>query len=88
MIEGLSDPVESLDGKTVILVDDVATSGGSVLKAIEQIKAAGGFVAHAIVILDREQGASEFLARHGVTLHALFTATDLGVTAQDRAPLD
>jgi orotate phosphoribosyltransferase len=88
MIEGLDDTNgETLTGKTVILVDDVATSGGSVLKAIDEIAAAGGKVTDAIVILDREQGATEFLRDHGVTLHALFTATDLGVTDADRAPL-
>jgi orotate phosphoribosyltransferase len=88
MIEGLDDSNgETLAGKTVILVDDVATSGGSVVKAIEEIAAAGGKVTDAIVILDREQGATEFLRDHGVTLHALFTATDLGVTDADRAPL-
>lgn len=89
MIEGLDDANgETLAGKTVMLVDDVATSGGSVLKAIDEIAAAGGKVTDAIVILDREQGAAEHLRQHGVTLHALFTATDLGVTEQDRAPLE
>jgi len=89
MIEGLDDTNgETLTGKTVVLIDDVATSGGSVLKAIDEIAAAGGRVTDAVVILDREQGATEFLRGHGVTLHALFTATDLGVTEADRAPLD
>lgn len=89
MIEGLDDTNgETLEGRTVILVDDVATSGGSVLKAIDEITAAGGSVTDAIVILDRGQGATELLRDHGVTLHALFTATDLGVTDADRAPLD
>ncbi len=88
MIEGLDDSGgETLAGKSVILVDDVATSGGSIVKAIDEILAAGGKVTDAIVILDREQGATEFLRDHGITLHALFTATDLGVTDADRAPL-
>lgn len=89
MIEGLDDANgETLDGKTVILVDDVATSGGSVLKAIDEIESAGGKVTDAIVILDREEGATKLLGDRGVTLHSLFTATDLGVTEADRAPLD
>ena len=88
MIEGLDDSGgETLAGKSVILVDDVATSGGSIVKAIDEIVSAGGTVTDAIVILDREQGATEFLRDHGITLHALFTATDLGVTDADRAPL-
>lgn len=88
MIEGLDElGGESLAGKRVVLIDDVATSGGSILQAAEQIKAAGGQVSDAIVIVDREQGAAARLAEHGLTLRTLFTAADLGVTAQDLAPL-
>ncbi len=89
MIEGLDDAGgETLAGKSVVLVDDVATSGGSIVKAIDEIAAAGGKVTDAIVILDREQGATAFLRDRGITLHALFLASDLGVTDADRAPLD
>ncbi|MGN6817843.1 MAG: orotate phosphoribosyltransferase [Sphingomonas sp.] len=89
MVEGLDDTGgESLAGKHVVLIDDVATSGGSILKAAEQIEAAGGIMTDAIVILDREQGADANLKERGITLHALFTATDLGVTEADKQPLD
>jgi orotate phosphoribosyltransferase len=89
MVEGLDDSGgETLQGKHVVLIDDVATSGGSILKAVEQIEAAGGIMKDAIVILDREQGADANLAERGITLHALFTATDLGVTEADKLPLD
>lgn len=89
MVEGLDDAGgETLAGKRVVLIDDVATSGGSILKAADQIAAAGGVMEDAIVILDREQGAGEMLAERGITLHTLFTATDLGVTDEDRLPLD
>ena len=89
MVEGLDDTGgESLQGKHVVLIDDVATSGGSILKAADQIEAAGGIMKDAIVILDREQGADANLKERGITLHALFTATDLGVTEQDKQPLE
>ena len=89
MVEGLDDTGgESLQGKHVVLIDDVATSGGSILKAADQIEAAGGIMKDAIVILDREQGADANLAARGITLHALFTATNLGVTEEDKLPLD
>ncbi|HEX4694400.1 orotate phosphoribosyltransferase [Sphingomonas sp.] len=89
MVEGLDDAGgESLAGKRVVLIDDVATSGGSILKAAEQIEATGGVMTDAIVILDREQGATATLAERGITLHTLFTATDLGVSEEDRQPLD
>jgi len=88
-VEGLDDGGgETLQGKHVVLIDDVATSGGSILKAAEQIEAAGGIMKDAIVILDREQGADANLKERGITLHALFTATDLGVTEEDKRPLD
>ncbi|MDB5681495.1 MAG: orotate phosphoribosyltransferase [Sphingomonas bacterium] len=89
MVEGLDDAGgETLAGKRVVLIDDVATSGGSILKAADQIAAAGGAMKDAIVILDREQGATEMLAERGIALHTLFTATDLGVTDEDRRPLE
>ena len=89
MVEGLDDAGgETLQGKHVVLIDDVATSGGSILKAAEQIEAAGGVMKDAIVILDREQGADANLAERGIRLHALFTATDLGVTEADKLPLE
>ena len=89
MVEGLDDAGgETLAGKRVVLIDDVATSGGSILKAADQIAAADGVMTDAIVILDREQGAAGMLGARGITLHALFTATDLGVTDEDRLPLD
>lgn len=88
LIEGMDDTGggahETLHGKKVVLIDDVATSGMSILKAGEEIEAAGGSMSEAIVILDREEGASEALAKRGIGLHSLFTATDLGVTAADR----
>jgi orotate phosphoribosyltransferase len=89
LVEGLDDTGgETLAGRRVVLIDDVATSGGSILKAADQIAAAGGTMTDAIVILDREQGGTENLAARGITLHALFTATDLGVTEADKAPLE
>lgn len=89
MIEGLDDQGgESLAGKRVVLVDDVATSGGSIIKAVDRIVAAGGQVSDAIVILDREEGAAACLTAAGVRLHSLYTASDLGVTEDDRRPFD
>lgn len=89
MIEGLDElGGDTLRGKRVVLIDDVATSGGSILQAADQIASAGGEVKDAIVIVDREQGAAARLAERGLTLHALFTAADLGVTERDLVPLD
>lgn len=89
LIEGMDDlGGETLSGKHVVLIDDVATSGGSILKAVDQVENEGGTITDAIVILDREEGAAEKLKARGITLHCLFTATELGVTDADRMPLD
>jgi orotate phosphoribosyltransferase len=72
LIEGLA-PGESLEGKRVMIVDDVATTGGSVIKAVDVARAAGATVDAALVIVDREEGAAEALAEHGLRLLSVFT---------------
>jgi orotate phosphoribosyltransferase len=73
LIEGLG-PDETLAGKRVVVADDVATSGGSVYQAIEAARASGAEVDSALVLVNRDEGASEFLAEHGVRLLAIFRA--------------
>jgi orotate phosphoribosyltransferase len=71
LIEGLA-PGESLEGKRVVVADDVATTGGSILKAIDAVRQVGAIVDSALVLVDREEGASEALAKHGVRLRSVF----------------
>ena len=61
----------------VAIVDDVATKGGSLLEAIKHVKEAGCEIARVIVLVDREQGAKEALAKEGYTLESIFTRSDL-----------
>ncbi|MGE3164056.1 MAG: orotate phosphoribosyltransferase [Planctomycetota bacterium] len=62
----------------VVLVDDVATSGGSLIKAAEAVREeTGATVAEALVIVDREEGAGEALAAAGLQLLALFARHEL-----------
>ncbi len=75
VLEGLM-PGESLVGKRAFLIDDVATTAGSTLIAIEAARRAGAVVTDAAVIVDRQEGGTELLASHGVTLHSVFTASD------------
>ena len=75
LVEGLPHGA-SLSGKRVIIIDDVATSGGSILKAIEAANEDGAVAEAALVIVDRQEGASEKLAEHGVDLLSVFTADD------------
>jgi orotate phosphoribosyltransferase len=78
LVEGLA-AGQSLEGKRVVVVEDVTTTGASALKAIEALRAAGGRVEHVVTIVDREEGADEAFAGAGVALHALFRKSDFAV---------
>ncbi|MBC7218930.1 MAG: orotate phosphoribosyltransferase [Hadesarchaea archaeon] len=72
LIEGVINP-----GESVLIVDDAITTGGSLLKAIEAIRERGGKVEYAMVLVDREQGGAQNLAKRGVKLISLMTASRL-----------
>ena len=65
------------DGERVCLVEDVVTSGGAALRAVEALRGAGLECATAVCVVDREEGGREALADHGVELHALFSSREL-----------
>ena len=75
LLEGLA-PGETLSGARVMVIDDVATSGGSILKAVEVARAAGATVETALVLIDREEGAGEALAKAGIRLMSVLKAKD------------
>jgi orotate phosphoribosyltransferase len=65
------------EGAEVLVVDDVTTTGGSTLKAVEaMVEERRCTVRQALSIVDREEGACEELARHGIGLSSLFTRRD------------
>ncbi len=64
-------------GDSVLVVDDVITSGVNLQKAIGAIRGVGARVDHAIVLVDREQGGRDNLAKMDVKLTALMTASEL-----------
>lgn len=67
------------NGARVAIVDDVATSGGSLLKAINAVKDLDCEIVKVVTIVDRLEGAKEELAKHGFQLVSIFTREDLGV---------
>lgn len=71
-VEGIFAP-----GDTALVVEDVATSASSLLRAIETLEAAGLVVRDAVVLLDREQGGPAALAARDVRLHAVFQMTEV-----------
>jgi orotate phosphoribosyltransferase len=71
-LEGVFEP-----GERAYLVEDVVTSGGAALGAVDALRAAGLECETAICVIDREAGGAEALARRGVRLSALFRAGEL-----------
>jgi uridine monophosphate synthetase len=71
-VEGIYHP-----GETVVVIDDLATTGGSKFEAIDKLTEAGLKVRDVVVLIDRESGARESLAAAGYRMHALFTLTQL-----------
>ncbi|WP_338741120.1 orotate phosphoribosyltransferase [Haloplanus salilacus] len=65
------------DGDRVVVLEDIATTGRSALDAVEALREAGATVDRVLVVVDREEGASELLADHGIELESLLTATEL-----------
>jgi len=70
-IEGVIMP-----GNRVLLVDDLITTGLSLRKAAKAIRAEGGLVTDALVLLDREEGGKERLTKDNIELHYLLTASE------------
>lgn len=66
-------------GSVVVLIEDVATRGESVLKAVRQVRALGCTVAGVITVVDRLEGARDNLANEGLQLESLFTRDDFAV---------
>jgi orotate phosphoribosyltransferase len=63
-------------GAEVLMIDDVATTGGSILKAIEGIEGHNCHVHRALAVVDREEGATQNLAAQGIKLAAIFKRSD------------
>ncbi len=64
-------------GDSVVVVDDVITTGGSTIQAIDAIEEAGGHIAFVIVLVDREEGGRENIEKRGYTVVPIFTRADL-----------
>jgi len=66
-------------GDRILLVEDVATTGGQVLEAARTLTEAGAAVERIVAVIDRQEGARENIESAGYTFAALMTKTDLGI---------
>ncbi len=64
-------------GETVVVVDDLTTTGGSKFEGIQKLTGAGLKVKDVVVLIDRQSGAQAALAEQGFRLHAVLTITEL-----------
>src|SRR5215208_3108174 len=71
-LEGAFEP-----GERVCLVEDVVTSAGAAIEAVEALRKAGLELETAVAVVDREEGGADALARIGVRLRPLFRASEL-----------
>jgi orotate phosphoribosyltransferase len=74
LVEGVLNP-----GDIVLLVEDIATTGGQVLEAAKVITDAGAMVKKIVCVIDRKQGAGENITQAGYAFESILTKDDLGI---------
>lgn len=82
ILEGIYTP-----GQNCLLVEDVITSGASLLETIPEIENEGITVSDIVVVLDRQQGGREMLENKGFRVHSLFTISDVCKILKDEGHL-
>jgi len=78
LIEGVLKPSD-----VVLLVEDIATTGGQVLEAAKVITEAGAKIKKIVCVIDRKQGAAENITQAGYKFEAILTKDDLGIKDTD-----
>ena len=66
-----------IDGRRLLVVEDVVTTGGQVVLSTKDLRARGAVVTTAVCVIDREQGGREALATESIELRAAFTRSDI-----------
>ncbi len=85
LVEGLAEG-ETLTGRRIAILEDVTTTGGSALKAIEDAQASGAQVVLVLSLVDREEGAARLMAERGLAFEALFAAGEFIPEGFERLP--
>ena len=79
---GTSKPIEGLlnPGESVLLVEDVVTSGGQLLEAAKTLEQAGAKVERIVAVIDRGEGGRENIENAGYSFESILNKTDLGIS--------
>jgi len=77
-----------VSGDRVLLVDDLLTTGSTLKKAADVVRAEGGVVTDAVVFLDREEGGRNLLEKTGVTLHSILRISEIANTLYEIGAID
>ncbi len=77
-----------VSGDKVLLLDDLVTTGLSLKKAAESVRAEGGVATDAVAFLDREEGGKELLEKNGINLHPLLKISEMASTLYEMGTLD
>lgn len=75
-------------GQSAIILEDVITSGGSILSSVEVLRQAGLIVMDVVVLVDREQGGAEKMVEQGLNLHAALTISEILSILKEAAWID
>jgi orotate phosphoribosyltransferase len=75
-------------GDKVLLIDDLVTTGLTLKKAAEAVRAEGGVVTDAVVFLDREEGGNQQLEKNGINLHTLLKISEVANTLYELGAID
>jgi len=64
-------------GEVFLVIEDVATTGASAMRVVEALRSKGGSAKKIVTVVDREEGAREFLQQNGIEMISLFKAKEL-----------
>jgi orotate phosphoribosyltransferase len=66
-----------VEGRRLLIIEDVVTTGGQMVLSVQDLRAVGAIVEHALCVIDREGGGAGVVGAEGIELRALFTMRDL-----------